>query len=102
MLRVCLRDGPAALRYVEASGALAAEHGFSFWLAGAEVLRGWARAECGAEDGVDQLRHGLRDWLMTGSVTYHTYYLGLLAEVLLRRGRADAARPVLEEALALA
>ncbi len=103
MLHQCRRDPRRVLECAEASGAIALEHGFSFWLAGSAVLRGWALAACGAEDEGDELlRQGLRDWLGTGSLTYHTYFLGLLADVLLRRGGADEGWRALEEALALA
>src|SRR5262249_54045288 len=81
------------------------EHGFSFWRAGGEVLGGWSLAATGAApDGVVMLRQGLDDWAATGSVTYRTYYLGLLAEGLAGQGpaAAEGARGVLEEALALA
>jgi predicted ATPase len=52
--------------------------------------------------GLAHLRDGLRDWSATGSVTYQTYYLGLLAEVLGIQGQFDEARRVLDEAIALA
>jgi predicted ATPase/tRNA A-37 threonylcarbamoyl transferase component Bud32 len=98
-----LRRDPARVRAcVAASAAVAMEHGLSFWLAGAAVLEGWALVMSGADEGVGRLRQGLRDWLATGSVTYQTYYLGLLAEALGERGQFEEAGRVLEEALALA
>src|SRR5262249_9853499 len=82
---------------------IAAEHGFSFWLAGADVLSGWAMAASGAVvEGTERLRRGLLDWLATDSVTYHTYYLGLLADVLGRHGQVKEAFRLLTEALDLA
>src|SRR5438445_3875115 len=102
MLHQLRRAGPRARERAEACGALAAEHGFSFWLAGSAVMGGWALAAAGdADEGVGRLRQGLRDWQATGSVTYRTYYLGLLAEVLGGRGQAEEGGRVLEEALAL-
>jgi predicted ATPase len=96
------RDGPRARVCAEACGAIAAEHGFSFWRAGALVMGGWALAKCGeAAEGVQRLRRGLEAWAATGSVTYRTYYLGLLAEALGGQGQAGDALRVLEEALAL-
>jgi predicted ATPase len=47
------------------------------------------------------LRQGLDAWQATGSVTYRTYFLGLLAEVLGRAGRVADGLEVLDEALAL-
>jgi predicted ATPase len=85
------------------ASALAVEHGFSFWQAGANVLGGWATFACGkAEAGAEQLRAGFIDWLATDSVTYQTYYLGLLAEVLYAQGQVREPLRLLEEALALA
>ncbi|MCI0380815.1 MAG: protein kinase [Gemmataceae bacterium] len=102
MLHQLRRDGPRARVQAEALCAIAIEHGFSFWLAGGTVLRGWALAVCGeAETGLETLRRGLREWLGTDSVTYHTYYLGLLAEVLGAQGQFPQAQRILEEALAL-
>jgi predicted ATPase/tRNA A-37 threonylcarbamoyl transferase component Bud32 len=96
-------DSPRTLRLAEASATIAAEHGFSFWLAGANVLAGWALAADGdLEIGADRLRRGLLDWLATDSVTYYTYYLGLLAEVLARQGQVKEALRLLAEALELA
>jgi predicted ATPase/tRNA A-37 threonylcarbamoyl transferase component Bud32 len=82
--------------------AIAGEHGLSFWMAGATVLCGWAMAAEGSQaEGLAKLRQGLDDWRATGSVTYETYYLGLLAEVLAGGQQFDEALEVLEEALAL-
>ncbi|MGL4552131.1 MAG: hypothetical protein ACRC33_13200, partial [Gemmataceae bacterium] len=98
-----LRRDPARARAcAEACAALSAEHGLSFWLAGSAVMSGWALAAGGDDEGVGRLRQGLLDWQATGSGTYRTYYLGLLAEALAGRGRADEAGPFLDEALALA
>jgi predicted ATPase len=102
MLHQLRRDGLRARMCADTSGAIASDHGFSFWQAGSGVLGGWALAACGAaDDGIDRLRQGLLDWLATDSVTYQTYYLGLLAEVLGEQGQAQQAWRVLEEALAL-
>ncbi len=96
-------EAKTARRRADASCAIAGEHGFSFWMAGGNVLGGWALAASGAaEDGGRRLAQGLAGWAATGSVTYQTYYLGLRAEVLLRLGRAEEAARTLEEALALA
>lgn len=102
MLHQLRRDGRRTSEFATAAGVLAAEHGFSFWRAGANVLGGWAAATSGkAEEGAEQLRRGLRDWMATDSVTYQTYYLGLLAEVLAALGQMREPLRLLEEALAL-
>jgi DNA-binding winged helix-turn-helix (wHTH) protein/tetratricopeptide (TPR) repeat protein len=98
---------------------LSAEEGFSFWHAGGQVLRGWARvatatassgpaasaaasAASESDAGLADLRRGLDAWLATGSRTYHTYYLGLLADALHRIGRPREALRPLDEALSAA
>src|SRR5262249_11678963 len=102
MLHQLLRDGPRTRACVAASSAIAAENGFSFWLAGALVLDGWGLTVCGEiDEGISRLRQGLADWAATGSVTYQTYYLGLLAEALSAQGQPQEAERALKEALAL-
>ncbi len=88
--------------YSEQSQAISAEHGFSFWFAGSGILGGWALASQGETTaGLDRLREGLRDWIATDSVTYQTYFLGLLAEVLFQQDRAEEGMRVVLEALDL-
>jgi predicted ATPase/aminoglycoside phosphotransferase (APT) family kinase protein len=103
MLHQISRNSTRARDCAEASAAIGAEHGFSFWLAGGGVLNGWALAALGDRDaGLEQLRKGLIDWLATDSVTYQPYYLGLLGDVLIGRGQAREAARILDEALSLA
>jgi len=103
MLHQLRRDATRALTCAEASSAIGAEHGFSFWHAGGGVLSGWALATLGEKDqGLEQLREGLIDWLATDSVTYQPYYLGLLGDVLASRGQFKEAARILDEALSLA
>jgi predicted ATPase len=96
------RDPARARQCAEASVAISAEHGFRFWRAGGLVIGGWALAAEGEEAGLVQLRQGLSEWDATGSVTYLTYYLGLLADVLTDPSEAHQRRRVLDEALLLA
>jgi predicted ATPase len=55
-----------------------------------------------ADAGITDIRRGLEAWIATGSLTYHTYYLGLLADALQHLGRPDEATSPLDEALAAA
>jgi predicted ATPase/DNA-binding winged helix-turn-helix (wHTH) protein len=103
MLHQLRREGREALACAELALAIAAEQGFSFWKAGATVLRGWALAECGeTAQGIAVLREGLAAWQATASVTYRTYFLALLAELLRRDRRPAEALDLVGEALALA
>jgi adenylate cyclase len=66
------------------------------------VMSGWALATEELPDGgLVRLRQGVLDWRATGSVTYETYFLGLLAEVLARKRQFDEALAVLKESIAL-
>jgi serine/threonine protein kinase/predicted ATPase len=86
----------------DASSAIAAEHGLSFWLAGGAVMGGWAlAAEGNGGEGIERLRQGLRDWKATGSGTYETYYLALLIGALFHAGELDEAHSVWDEAVRL-
>jgi hypothetical protein len=86
----------------EMCGAIAAEHSFAFWSAGALVMRGWAAAVSWENEGMAWLRRGIQDWSATGSITYMPYYQGLLAEALLGWDEAAEARSVLDDAIRLA
>jgi predicted ATPase len=66
-------------------------------------MRGWSLVEGGElEEGLAQLRQGLAAWVATGSETYRTYYLALLAEAVGRYGEAEEGLGLLAEAHALA
>jgi predicted ATPase len=98
-----LRGDPAeTCRLAQLSIDLAAEEGFNFWLAGAKVLHGWARAASGDAKGLDEIREGLDAWLAIGSKTYLPYYLGLLADAQIAQSRMDEASRTLDDALAAA
>ncbi len=87
----------------ELAGSIAAEHNFAFWHAGSLVMRGWATVISGTQKtGIALLRQGLSDWEATGSLTYKTYYLGLLAEALIKQGDYQEASKIVESALQLA
>jgi len=101
VLQLC-RDERRSREYTEACATIASEHGFPFWLAGSSAIGGWALAAGGdAQAGIDRLKQGIADWRATGSVTYLTYYYGLLADSLLAKGDANEALRAVEEALAL-
>jgi hypothetical protein len=56
---------------------------FAFWLAGGEVLRGWARSASGdTTEGILWIEDGIRDYRATASVLDMLYLLALKAEAL--------------------
>jgi predicted ATPase len=109
-----LRGDPEAVReYASESLAISVEHRFAFWHAGATVLLGWAtavtsqdaanpayarKARTGATDGISVLERGIEAWRATGSATYRTYSLTLLADALRQCGRLGDAIAALDEA----
>jgi predicted ATPase len=92
-------DDAAAVREAASEAlAIAVEHRFAFWQAGSTVMIGWAAAADRRPDGVFLLEQGLEAWQATGSETYRTYYLTLLADARARCGRADDALAALDAA----
>jgi predicted ATPase len=101
MLRQYRHEVPAVLESAEAIMTIATEHGFSFWLGQGQMMRAWALAEQGQPaNGIALLRQGLTAWMETGSKTYATYFLALLAEALGEEGNFKEGLSVLAEALA--
>lgn len=102
MLRQYRREGTAVMQSADAVTAIATEHGFSFWLAAGQIMRGWALADQGAgASGITQLLEGLAAWATTGGGTHRTYHLALLAESLGWEGQFDKSLSALAEGLDL-
>jgi predicted ATPase len=75
---------------------------FAFWLAGGEVLRGWARSISGSTAaGIARIEEGIADWRATGSMLVVPYWLALKAEGLHLAGQVSEALEAIKEAQAL-
>ena len=75
---------------------------FAFFLAGGQVLRGWARSACGeTAEGIGLIERGIADWVATGAKLVVPYYLALKAEGLHRADRTSEALEAISEAEAL-
>jgi predicted ATPase len=82
---------------------LSTRQSFAFFLAGGEVLRGWARSACGqTAEGIALIEHGIADWVATGAKLVIPYYLALKAEALHHANRTSEALEAISEAEALA
>lgn len=94
------RREPAMVRvHADAACAICAEHGFSYYLAWARIMDGWACAEEGDLDlGIVRLRDGLRDLRATGAGLRLPYYLAILAELYVKTQRLEEAGATLAEA----
>ena len=82
---------------------LSTRQNFALWLAGGEVLRGWARSACGeTAEGIAWIEHGIADWVGSGATMVVPYYLALKAEGLHLADRSSQALEAISEAEALA
>jgi predicted ATPase len=100
MMHQCQDAPPEAEAAAAEAYALSTSEGYSFWRAGSAIVRGWARAAQRKDpSAIDEMRHGLDAWLATGSRTYRAYFLGLLADALVRQKRNDEARAVWDQAM---
>ena len=76
----------------------ATEHGFPYYLAWSEVLRGWSRAARGAgKEGVAEIRSGIEALQRTAGIRL-PYYRALLAEACGWAGEIDEALQALDAA----
>jgi predicted ATPase len=95
------REARATQKAAERAIALSAEHGFTFWLAVATILRGWAMAQQGVnEEGIAQMEEGLAAFRATRAEISRPHWLSLLAEACIESGRLNDGLSVLAEALA--
>src|SRR5262249_22624211 len=56
VLRQFRREGPEVHKIAESAAANATEHGLSQWVAGSQIMLGWAVTQNGAGDGIAELR----------------------------------------------
>jgi tetratricopeptide (TPR) repeat protein len=78
---------------------LSTRQNFASWLAGGEVLRGWARCALGdTAEGISWMLGGLDDWRPTGSMLWMPYLLAQKAEALHLADRTSEALEAIIEA----
>lgn len=83
--------------------ALCTRHGFTYYLAMAQILTGWAQAaQEDPKTGLAQLRLGLDGMRRLGAQLRLPYYFALLAETLQRAGQPDEALASLSNGFAFA
>ena len=98
MLYQFCRDRARVDSLAEATIAVCAEHGFPYYLAWAEVLRGWSLALAGLTDlGLADMRRGIQVWDSTAGARL-PYYRSLLAEACAKAGQIDEALEALSDA----
>ena len=78
---------------------LSTRHDFAVWLAGAEILGGWARSASGsAMEGIARIGNGIRDYRASGTMLRMPHYLALKAEALDLVDRTSEALEAIAEA----
>jgi predicted ATPase len=103
LLHVARREAPIVQAQAEAAMKLAADHGFTDWMAQATLLRGWALAQQGHEAmGIEQMRQGLAAYQATGATVGQSLFLGLLADVYGKAGRITEGLQAVTEARSVA
>jgi predicted ATPase len=81
---------------------LSTRQNFAFWLAGGEILRGWARSASGdTAEGISRIEDGIADWSANGAVLGLAPDLALKAEALHLADRTSEALEAINEAEAL-
>ena len=98
-----LHDAEAAASRSAALLALAAEHGFAFWLARGNGYAGWSASAGGAaERGAAMVREGLELLQGAGLSLYTPGMLAMLADACLAAGRPEAASDAIKTGLSQA
>jgi class 3 adenylate cyclase/predicted ATPase len=92
-------EGEEVYDRAEAAVTLSTEQGFTLWLSGSIILRGWALTVRGQrEAGLRQIHRGLADWRASGAELTLPYFLALLAEGYGTLNQAKAGLDALKEA----
>jgi DNA-binding SARP family transcriptional activator/tetratricopeptide (TPR) repeat protein len=91
------RDMPGLRDTLRELRELCERYGFAYYREWVLVLDGWSRQD---EPGITLARQGIGNLRSAGSFARMPYWLSLLADLLARHGRVDAARATLDAALA--
>jgi class 3 adenylate cyclase/predicted ATPase len=96
-----LREGCTAHQLAEAAYALAAEHGFTYWVASATIRRGEALVLQGqSQEGIVLIQRGIAAKRATGSEVTWSWHSARLAEAYGKVGQAQKGLSTLAEVLA--
>jgi len=93
------REAETAYQRAEAAITVCKEHNFAYYLGWAMIIRGWALADQGdCEEGIAEIKRGLRILRDTEAKRSLPFYLSLLAEAYRKSGQAEEGLRVLSEA----
>src|SRR6266516_1572912 len=93
-------DAEAAYPVAERTITLASEYGFPLWLAGGQMLRGWARCNLeDAERGLAEIRKSVKALEATGALIWVQFARYLLAQALAKAEQLTDARKLVDQIL---
>lgn len=97
----CRREERHVREYAEWLFNFSSEHQFSQWIAGGQLLRGWALIHQGSvEEGIQELQNGHRQWLEAGNELGKTQICARVAEAYGQAGRPEEGLQMLAESFA--
>lgn len=99
MVHLLNRDTAALMRTVEPLEEISREHSLVFMSITARLWSSWARAHENPDaEHIAELRQAADDWWSSGAGNYKSFFLSLIAELLVRAGGMKAAQQVLTNA----
>jgi DNA-binding SARP family transcriptional activator/predicted ATPase len=100
MLHQFQNEPSAAAERAAEAAILCEKYGFRYYLAWTSIIQGWALAESGAaQNGLEQIRHGLASLTEQGAALRGPYYQTLLAQAFAHANDVEMALECLSEAL---
>jgi len=93
------RDVQRSGDFAERTRQLCARYHFAYYGEWGTIVQGWC---LGGHAGIDQINQGLQALRAQGALVRQPYYLGLLADALLRMGNTDQAGATVDAALSAA
>jgi DNA-binding winged helix-turn-helix (wHTH) protein/predicted ATPase len=95
-------EASAAQEQADVVLTLAEEYGLAVWIGLGRVIRGWALVtQAAVTEGLHDIRRGLDAYEATGARLWRPYFLGLLAQALVKTDRIQEGLSAATDALAL-
>jgi predicted ATPase len=97
---VLCEDAEAAYPVAERTILLASEYAFPLWLAGGQMLRGWARCNLGdVQQGLPEIRKSVRALEATGALIWVQFARCLLAQAFVKAEQLTDAMKLVDQTL---
>jgi DNA-binding winged helix-turn-helix (wHTH) protein/predicted ATPase len=96
-------EAPLVQAFAKEAMELADEYGLTLWVIYGLIEIGWAEAELGNKaGGIEKMQRGLAEYEATGAKLRSPYFLGLLADQLIKAGHMEEGLAVITKALTIA